>query len=129
MVRGGALEGRALRARRSGQLKRQWARCDRVWGGGGVRSVGVSGGRGGENATVCERSSRTKLRRREQRSQSAHRTGCVAGGRGSFSQTASFFSVGSGEDGTGGERGQRTELTSRALRVVEASGQRDGRGE
>jgi hypothetical protein len=108
----GAVEGRALRARRSSQDRRQCARLARV-------KIGSVGGISGDSAkvfslvkpTVSLRSSLSHCRRMRQRGQSFHMTGARGSGW--------DVSEGIGEEAERGESsGHNTALTRRGLIVV-----------
>src|SRR5207245_8479735 len=92
-VSGGAVEGRALRARRSCQLSRQCARCARVITCSVGKALGsLVGVIPIVTSMVSHRTTLSQLRRTCQRGQSPNRTAKHATGSG-------VFGGGSGRDG------------------------------
>ena len=107
----GASAGRALRAKRCCQERRQCARSARVK----TSSVVVVTGDGADmvlkaKTTVSQRMTFNHSRRMRQRGQSRHRTGATGSGAGA--------SVGVGEEEALEESGHNTALTRRGLIVV-----------
>ena len=105
----GALEGRALRAKRCFQERRQWARWARVK----MSSVGTSecvGVAAFSKSTLSLRTSFIQARRMRQRGQSFHNTEARGGEGGTVSR--------GGETSEEEESGHNTALTRRGLIVA-----------
>lgn len=120
--RGGAVEGRALRARRSSHESRQWARSALVEQGGegeecpdagAIVSVAETVSR-----TVWVRKSCIHWRRIWQRGQSPHRTGWAGTGGAQVGAEAPGASSMGCSVSAGDGRGQNTALTRRGFLVA-----------